>query len=173
MRLKKCSNFIPMDHRWRLKNQQLTWLLINSLPTVHGSGLISTGKIVLSPYIDTSIVNYALAGGTQKADPESPPIPRAIGAPHACEIEYCMGNLNLIDDYAWTPEDYLVSKTMQRYFANFIKTGDPNGTDLPNWDPAKSDDKSAPVMIIDVESKMVESTVEDRYEFLDSYYSNN
>ena len=35
-----------------------------------------------------------------------------------------MGNLDLNKVYAWTPDDYKVSKVMQEYFANFIKTGE-------------------------------------------------
>jgi len=33
------------------------------------------------------------------------------------------GNLSLVDVFAWTPEDYKVSKTFMSFFANFIKTG--------------------------------------------------
>ena len=44
-----------------------------------------------------------------------------------------MGNLDTNKVYAWTPDDYKVSKLMQEYFVNFIKTGDPNGPNLPEW----------------------------------------
>jgi len=37
------------------------------------------------------------------------------------------GNLDLDKRYAWEPADYDVSKTMQAYFVNFIKTGKPDG----------------------------------------------
>ena len=124
------------------------------------------------PLHDQSLVS-GLAGGTQRADSDAASQPRAIGAPHACEIEYCMGNLDLIKEYAWSDDDYKVSQTMQRYFANFIKSGNPNGTDLPQWDPAASEDPEPPVMIIDVESKMIKSDVEARYQFLDEDYGNN
>lgn len=124
------------------------------------------------PLRDQTLVP-GLAGGTQRANPDTPSQPRALGAPHACEIEYCMGNLDLIKEYAWTADDYKVSKTMQRYFANFIKNGNPNGTDLPQWDAASSEDPNPPVMIIDVESKMIKSDVEARYQFLDEDYGNH
>jgi para-nitrobenzyl esterase len=55
------------------------------------------------------------------------------GASHASEIEYCMGILYLAHGYAWTDDDYKVSATMQDYFANFTKTGNPKGNGLPNW----------------------------------------
>jgi para-nitrobenzyl esterase len=45
----------------------------------------------------------------------------------SAEIEYAMGNLDSNNVYAWTADDHKVSKAMQEYFANFVKTGDPNG----------------------------------------------
>lgn len=121
--------------------------------------------------VDNSMAS-ALAGGTVKKDGNTPPPPKAVGAPHACEIEYCMGNLHLIKEYAWTPEDFKVSETMSNYFANFIKTGNPNGEKLPEWTVAKAGDKTPPVMIIDVESKTVQAQNDARYEFLDKAYKN-
>lgn len=123
------------------------------------------------PLVDNSRAS-ALAGGTVKADPNAPKPRPAIGAPHACEIEYCMGNLHLIKEYAWTPEDYQVSKTMFSFFANFIKTGNPNAKDLPNWPVAQAQEKNPAVMVLDVESKAVPAANDARYEFLDRYYKN-
>ena len=112
-----------------------------------------------------------LAGGTVRAE-GSTPRPKAIGAPHACEIEYAMGNLHRVKDYAWTADDYKVSNTMLNYFANFIKTGNPNGDKLPEWTVAKSGDITPPVMIIDTESRTEKSMIDARYEFLDKAYKN-
>jgi para-nitrobenzyl esterase len=124
-----------------------------------------------APLVDKSAAS-GLAGGTVKADPNAPKPRPAIGAPHACEIEYCMGNLHLIKDYAFTADDYTVSKTMFGYFANFIKTGNPNGGTLANWPAAAPLDKEPGVMVIDVESKAVKATEDARYEFLDKQYKN-
>lgn len=114
-----------------------------------------------------------LAGGTVVRGDSAPARPKAVGAPHACEIEYCMGNLHLMDERAWQPEDFEVSKTMQQFFANFIITGNPNGNELPEWRAAKPDAVNPPVMIIDVESKSMAAEHDDRYEFLDRSYGNN
>ncbi len=97
----------------------------------------------------------------------------AIGAPHACEIEYCMGNLGLVDLFEWTEEDYKVSETMQQYFANFIKSGNPNGDGLPEWLAAEADDPAPPVMVIDTESKAITARNDERYRFLDHFYGND
>jgi para-nitrobenzyl esterase len=60
------------------------------------------------------------------------------GALHSGEIEYALGNLSGNPAYAWTATDRAVSATLQGYFANFIKTGDPNGAGLPHWPAAAS-----------------------------------
>jgi para-nitrobenzyl esterase len=55
------------------------------------------------------------------------------GAVHSGEIEYALGNLSNNDVYAWTAADHHVSATMEGYWANFIRTGSPNGPGLPHW----------------------------------------
>lgn len=127
----------------------------------------------LRPPLLKQELSSGLAGGTVKKDENVVKVPEAIGAPHACEIEYCMGNLGLVKDYAWTRDDYKVSETMQNYFANFIKTGNPNGAELPEWKVADSQDTAPPVMIIDVESKTVKAENDARYLFLDKAYKND
>jgi len=120
--------------------------------------------------VDANLVS-GLAGGTISKT-EAAAAPPAVGAPHACEIEYCMGNLHLIKEYAWTPDDYQVSETMNNYFANFIKAYNPNSSNLPEWKLATSNDPSPPVMIIDVKSRTEKALHDARYELLDKLYKN-
>ena len=89
------------------------------------------------------------------------PVPR--GAGHSVEIEYAMGNLDSNKVYAWTPDDYKISKVLQEYFANFIKTGNPNGPGVPEW-PLFSKGQR---MIIDVETRAEGDKVRARYELMD------
>ena len=108
-----------------------------------------------------------LAGGVVKeTDPNAVKMPQARGAVHAAEIEYAMGNLPYNKVYAWTPEDYKVSETVQHYFANFIKTGNPNGIGLPNW-PAASKTGAAQVMYLDVTPVAKPEQHQERYKLLD------
>jgi para-nitrobenzyl esterase len=126
----------------------------------------------LRPALVNDNLVSGLAGGTSQRDPNAPKPRPASGAPHACEIEYCMGNLALIKEYAFTPDDYKVSNTMSNYFANFIKTGNPNGEKLPKWESIKTGDTQPPFMNLNVESKLEKSMNEARYEFLDKAYKN-
>jgi para-nitrobenzyl esterase len=123
----------------------------------------------LRPPLKDQNLTPGLAGGTMQNGPK---MPAAVGAPHACEIEYCMGNLHLINEYAWTPDDFKVSEAMQNYFANFIKTGNPNGSGLVEWPAAQANNPTPPVMIIDTECKTENSKIESRYQFLDKSYGN-
>ena len=100
-----------------------------------------------------------------------PPLP-ARGAVHSAEIEYAMGNLARNAVFAWTPEDKKISETMQAYFANFIKTGDPNGGSLPRW-PANQGTDAAPRqrMRLDVETKAEPVAHPERLQLLDEIFS--
>jgi para-nitrobenzyl esterase len=78
-----------------------------------------------------------------------------------------MGNLDLDKRYTWEPADYEVSKTMQAYFANFIKSGNPNGPGLPEW-PEYRPDNNYQRMRIDVVSHAEPEAHRDRYLALDA-----
>ena len=112
-----------------------------------------------------------LAGGVTAApntNASRPPAPR--GAVHSAEIEYAMGNLESNKVFDWTPDDFTVSRLMQSYFANFIKTGNPNGPGLPAWEAANSG-AAVKRMRIDVEPRLEIETRAKRYEVLDKVYS--
>jgi len=99
-------------------------------------------------------------GGAQQ-----PQAPR--GAVHSAEIQYAMGNLDLDKRYTWEPADYEVSKTMQAYFVNFIKTGKPDGPGLPPW-PAYRPETNYQRMRIDVTSQAEPEPHRHRYLALDA-----
>ena len=114
-------------------------------------------------------VTAGLAGGVIRNEgPARPPAPAAKGAVHSAEIEYAMGNLNGNKVYAWEPDDFKVSETMQAYFVNFVKTGNPNGKGLAQW-PAANKGKDVSVMHIDVTTKAEPETHRGRYLLLDKF----
>jgi len=119
----------------------------------------------------------ALAGGVRektaeekKAEAQQPAI--APGAVHSADIEYAMGTLDTNEYYDWQKEDYDISKLFLSFYANFCKTGNPNGEGLPQWSAITKDNlENAPVMIIDVESKEVASPEkENAYRTLEKFY---
>ncbi|MFV5683875.1 carboxylesterase/lipase family protein [Flavobacterium sp. GB2R13] len=122
------------------------------------------------PEMRDNELEAALAGGVIKKDKNTPKAPIPKGAVHSAEIEYAMGNLASNKNYAWTDEDYKVSDTMMNFFANFIKTGNPNGDKLPVWPMAKNE-QNPEIMVIDVNSKSKKAENEARYLFLEKEYS--
>ena len=119
----------------------------------------------------------ALAGGVRektaeekKVEAQQPAI--APGAVHSADIEYAMGTLDTNEYYDWQDEDYAISKLFLSYYANFCKTGNPNGEGLPQWTAITKDNlDAAPVMKIDVESAEVASPEkENAYRTLEKFY---
>ena len=100
------------------------------------------------------------------------PIPEAMkgtglktfGSAHAAELEYVF-NMLQSKKADWQPEDQKVAETMNAYWANFIKNGDPSGPGLAKW---PNYTKTHQVMHLDTESKALPEAHRDRYEFLDS-----
>jgi para-nitrobenzyl esterase len=86
------------------------------------------------------------------------------GASHASDIEYSFNTLDS-KPAAWQPEDRQAALTMASAFANFIKTGNPNGPGVPEWPEFG---KSRKVMYLDATSKVGPEEGRARYEFLDS-----
>ncbi len=57
-----------------------------------------------------------------------------VGVPHSCDNRYQFGTL----DGSWRPyaaEDWKLSSEMQKYWASFARTGDPNCEGNEHWEP--------------------------------------
>lgn len=113
-----------------------------------------------------------LAGGIIKDDgkKEENKMPDALkGANHASDIEYLLGNLDSNTLFAWTAQDHAASQKGEDYFANFIKTGNPDGKGLTQW-PASRNETDMTLMEINDTPKAYKEPHRDRYLFLDKIY---
>lgn len=111
-----------------------------------------------------------LAGGVQDMKDGAPVQPKIPGAIHSADIEYEMGTLATNTVFAWTADDYAISDIFESYYANFIKTGNPNGLGLPEWTPINGQ-AVAPVMQIDTKTYLkADPTMEKRYQMIDAAY---
>ena len=64
------------------------------------------------------------------------------GVPHGAEVPYAFDTLGAASRSTPAPQDQAVARTVNTYWANFAKSGDPNGPGLPTWprhDPSKNE----------------------------------
>jgi len=69
------------------------------------------------------------------------------GAFHSGELAYAYDNLKFADR-PWEQGDHQLATIMSTYWVNFVKTGNPNGKDLPLWEPYNATDKK--IMVLDI-----------------------
>ena len=133
--------------------------------------LVDSGEILDIPYMVGSVKNDILTGPGSTCPEDSPLYRGAVafskkleslgkkpayvyyfsrdlpgdaqGAWHSSELWYTFGTLPRCWR-PWTGADYALSQRMLDYWTNFMKTGDPNGDNLPIWKPCT---ESAPFVI--------------------------
>ncbi len=87
------------------------------------------------------------------------------GAFHTAEVPYMFNNMKMIISHTMERTDTIVADVMSSYYANFVKTGDPNGPGLPVWEPHSSGNHM--VMRLGEKMGMMPITEnEERFEFL-------
>ena len=99
------------------------------------------------------------------APPDDPSREAGMGAFHSCEIEYVFGTLEWRIPDRWRGEDKALSEQVRKYWTNFARNGDPNGTGLPKW-PMYKPSGDPEVMYLNATSKAEKDALRGRYEFL-------
>jgi para-nitrobenzyl esterase len=67
------------------------------------------------------------------------------GAPHGAEVAYLFGATTLRDGTVLTKNDLAYAEKVRKYWANFAKTGSPNGPGLPAWPQFRVGDEQTQV----------------------------
>ena len=89
-----------------------------------------------------------------------------IGTWHSGEMPYMYGNLSRIPG-KYDEADYALSENMQDYLVNYVKTGNPNGGDLPEW--KSYEETPDEIMSFGEKVGMMKQTHNDFYKIVDTY----
>ncbi len=89
-----------------------------------------------------------------------------LGPWHSGEEVYCYGNIPT-DSKLYDARDRELSRQMVQYWANFVKTGDPNGEGLPVWEPNLD---SARSMGLGETTGMIDEAEHELFRILDQLY---
>ncbi len=91
-----------------------------------------------------------------------------LGSKHAGELQYVFQTLKSLD-VPWTEDDFKVSDAMSSYWANFVKSGNPDQQGLPAW-PRYDKNDSYPVMHLSGQDIHAAPEADRaRYQFLDAH----
>jgi para-nitrobenzyl esterase len=86
------------------------------------------------------------------------------GAFHTSEVPFALHTLHLWKR-PWRDVDFAVEKTMNDYWVNFVKNGNPNGEGVPEW--KVYDKPSGNVMEIGDQPKLIPGLYKDEFIFLE------
>jgi para-nitrobenzyl esterase len=96
---------------------------------------------------------------------KTPPAESPLHMPtHAAEIPYAFDNQKKVK-WSWDSNDPEISRLMSTYYANFAKTGDPNGPGLPQW-PAYDEDRPQHIVFGETGAKAAEMPL-SKLQFID------
>lgn len=76
------------------------------------------------------------------------------GAFHTGEVPYAYHNLHFVNR-PWEEADHELATIMSSYWANFAKTGNPNGNGLPQWDAYDTTHKKIMIFNLKAETKAI------------------
>jgi carboxylesterase type B len=95
------------------------------------------------------------------------PFASKFGAFHTSDVPYVMGSLDELNR-PYTPQDRQISAELGQYWANFARTGNPNGQGLPVWPEFRT--SGLTLEIGDVTKPFFAGASQDKVDFFKKYF---
>lgn len=117
-------------------------LLLTEYSLTTADASTKANKTITRLYGLTSVVDWSRKRVTATAKPlfayyythpEPGPAAASFGAFHSAEIPYVFNSLRVSPWRKFGPKDSEIARRMSVYWANFAKTGNPNGKGVPAW----------------------------------------
>ncbi len=90
---------------------------------------------------------------------------------HSGEIIYAYGNLyRSKKQFAYNESDYELQDKMSSYWINYIKTGNPNGSNLPTWEEYNPENEN--VLELGLKVEMFKDKYLEAYKIIDEFQEN-
>ena len=103
-----------------------------SLQELHLLSFAVTSPYLMSRYNARPVYSYEFS----HVPVDKPGFPN-YGAFHTADVPFALDNLHEWDR-PWRELDYTIEKNMSSYWIQFIRTGNPNVSGLPRWEPYKT-----------------------------------
>ncbi|HLO60396.1 MAG TPA: carboxylesterase/lipase family protein [Bacteroidales bacterium] len=87
---------------------------------------------------------------------------------HGSDLAYVFNHLDLDPKIKYTDEDRKLSQMMVEYYTNFVKTGNPNGVNLPQWPVFNP--KNPRAMLLKGVPQAIDYPNWDNVKMIDEYY---
>ncbi|CCD53902.1 similar to prolyl oligopeptidase [Botrytis cinerea T4] len=146
-------------------------------PATNDSNAVTLTKEMYRDLSRTSTWDWATAwyAGGAKSNvyvyyfTHSPPN-QTEGVYHGAELWYAFGNIPTYYNFTWTKQDYALQDQMSGYWANFIKTGNPNGGSLAEFPATTSDVKQA-MWLGDTTGSSYLTPSDDKFSFMQDFFA--
>ncbi len=113
---------------------------------------------LLAKYMDKNVWLYEFT----HVPTDKPGFPN-YGAFHTSEVPFALHTLDQWNR-AWKPEERTLENQMSAYWVKFAKTGNPNGENLPVWEPYTTNNGN--IMVFDTDDLGMQDRYKAEFEFL-------
>ncbi len=91
---------------------------------------------------------------------------RSAGAYHSGELAYVFNNVGQTGDF-WQADDYTMAQRLSNYWTQFAKTGNPNVTGEPKWQPYTLDNHST--LELNLAGRQINGALRPKLDLLAAY----